>query len=64
MSIFLATGLRPGTAQPEADEVIEIHFVPLREAVRMVMEGRIEDAKTISGVLWLAQQSKARKPHG
>jgi hypothetical protein len=30
----------------------------------MVMAGRIEDAKTISGVLWLAQQSKTRKPHG
>jgi ADP-ribose pyrophosphatase len=64
MSIFLATGLKLGTAQPEADEVIEIHFVPLREAVRMVMDGEIEDAKTICGVLWLAQQSKARKPHG
>jgi ADP-ribose pyrophosphatase len=64
MSIFLATGLRAGTAQPEADEVIEIGFVPLAEAVRMVMERRIKDAKTICGLLWLAQQSKTRKPHG
>jgi ADP-ribose pyrophosphatase len=33
MSIYLATGLRPGTAQPEVDEVIEIKFFPL-SAVR------------------------------
>jgi ADP-ribose pyrophosphatase len=58
MSIFLATGLRAGTAQPEDDEVIEIHFVPLTKAVRMVLQGKIQDAKTISGVLWLAQQVK------
>jgi ADP-ribose pyrophosphatase len=56
MAIFLARGLRPGTAQPEADEVIETRMVPLSEAVRMVMGGRIWDAKTIAGVLWLAQQ--------
>jgi ADP-ribose pyrophosphatase len=62
MAIFLARGLRPGTPTPEADEVIEVRMVPLSEAVRMVMGGRIWDAKTISGVLWLAQQPKAPKP--
>ncbi len=63
MTIFLARDLRPGRAAPEADEVIDIKMVPLSEAVRMVMTGRIWDAKTISGVLWLAQQTSARKPH-
>jgi ADP-ribose pyrophosphatase len=64
MAIFLAQGLRAGTAQPEADEVIQVRLTPLSEAVRMVMSGRILDAKTIAGVLWLAQQknkAKARK---
>ena len=56
MAVFLARGLRAGKAQPEADEVIEIRFVPLSEAVRMVMRESIRDAKTISGILWLAQQ--------
>jgi ADP-ribose pyrophosphatase len=56
MSMYLAIGLRPGTAQPEEDEVIEIKFFPLRTAVRMVMTGRILDGKTISGVLWLSQK--------
>ncbi len=63
MTIFLAEGLRPGAAQPEADEVIEVGMVPLSEAVRMVMSGRIFDGKTIAGVLWLAQQKNKPKPH-
>lgn len=53
MAIFLARGLRAGTAQPEADEAIELHLVPLRQAVDMVMTGKVHDGKTISGVLWL-----------
>ena len=56
MSVFLATGLRAGTAEPEDDERIEIHFVPLAKAVEMVIGGHIRDAKTISSVLWLSHQ--------
>ena len=55
MAIYLARGLRPGLAQPEEDEVIETRFFPLSTAVRWVMSGRIQDGKTISGVLWLSQ---------
>ncbi len=55
MSVFLATGLRPGEAQPEADEVIYQRMVALPVALRMVLNGTIRDAKTISSVLWLAQ---------
>jgi ADP-ribose diphosphatase len=62
MSIFLATGLRPGTAQPEDDEVIEVRFVSLEEALRMVLSGNIKDAKTIAGVFWLSHERDARKP--
>lgn len=53
MSVYLATGLRAGKAQPEADEVIQQRMVPLAAAVRMVLRGTIRDAKTISSVLWL-----------
>ena len=64
MSIYLAQELRPGTAQPEDDEVIEIQLTPLKKAVAMVMNGTIQDAKTIAGVLWLQCQNQAgsRKP--
>jgi len=53
MSVYLATGLQAGKAQPEADEVIQQRMVPLSTAVRMVLNGTIRDAKTISSVLWL-----------
>jgi ADP-ribose diphosphatase len=61
MSVFLATGLRPGKAQPEADEVIHIRMVPLPAAVRMVLRGTIRDAKTISSVLWLDHVTRTAK---
>jgi ADP-ribose pyrophosphatase len=59
MSLFLARDLRPGAAQPEEDEAIEIQFVALKKAVAMVVNGAIQDAKTIAGVLWLDQQGRA-----
>jgi len=56
MSIYMARDLTPGAAQPEEDEAIELQLVPLSGAVAMVMENKIQDAKTIAGVLWLHAQ--------
>jgi ADP-ribose diphosphatase len=61
MSIYLAQNLRAGKAQPEADEAIQVSFIPLSKAVGMVMNQAIRDAKTISGVLWLAQTHNSHK---
>src|ERR1039457_868682 len=55
MTIYLARGLRAGEAQPEADERIATKFFTLSEAKQMALHGRIRDAKTICGILWLAQ---------
>ena len=55
MTIYLARGLQAGEARPEADERIATRFFGLSEARRMALHGRIRDAKTICGVLWLAQ---------
>jgi ADP-ribose pyrophosphatase len=55
MTIYLARGLQAGKAQPEPDERIAVRFFRLSEAKRMALTGRIRDAKTISGILWLAQ---------
>ena len=63
MNVYLARGLRAGTAQPEADELIQQRLVPLKDAVGWVMSGTIRDAKTISGVLWLSQQKNSSKAH-
>jgi ADP-ribose diphosphatase len=58
MTIYLASGLKAGTAQPEADEKIAVRFFGLSEAKRMALQGRIRDAKTIAGILWLAQMPR------
>jgi len=62
MNLYFARGLRPGPAQPEADEVIQVRMVLLSAAVRMVMRGIIKDGKTIAGILWLSQSRKGSKP--
>jgi len=54
MTIYLAQGLKAGKAQPEEDERIVTRFFPLSDAKQMALSGRIRDAKTISGILWLA----------
>ena len=51
MYVYLATGLT-GTAQNlDEDENIEIVRVPLSGAVEMALSGKIQDAKTIAGIL-------------
>jgi ADP-ribose pyrophosphatase len=60
MSVYLATGLRAGPAQPEPDEVIHKTLVPLSKAIRMVLSCTIRDAKTISSVLWLDHQVRGK----
>src|SRR5579872_1840687 len=53
MAVYLATGLKAGKAEPEEDELIETRFIALPTAVKMVLKGTIQDAKTIASVLWL-----------
>lgn len=45
--LFAATGISQGQAQPEADEEIEVLRLPYDEALAMVADGSISDAKTI-----------------
>jgi ADP-ribose pyrophosphatase len=59
MSIFLATGLRAGEAEPEEDEIILNRFFPLPAALKMVLGGTIRDAKTISSILWLDYMTRS-----
>ena len=60
MSVYLATGVRAGKAQPEEDEVIHKRMVALSTALRMVLSGTIRDAKTIASVLWLDRQARVK----
>jgi ADP-ribose pyrophosphatase len=52
--LFMAVGLTRGEARHEADEFIELVTLPLRQALDMVREGEIQDAKTILGLLFAA----------
>jgi ADP-ribose pyrophosphatase len=60
MSVYMATGLCAGKAQPEDDEVIHKRLVPLPAVVRMVLNGTIRDAKTISSILWLDHEIRPK----
>jgi ADP-ribose pyrophosphatase len=62
MAIYVARGLRLGQARPEEDEFIRTRFFPLSAAVRMVMAGKLRDAKTIAAVLWLRQFGSGANP--
>jgi ADP-ribose pyrophosphatase len=64
MTVYLARGLKPGAAQPEADERIEHTLVPLSEVVQLIRSGRIRDGKTIAGVLWFKERIASRPSRG
>lgn len=55
-ALFLARDIQKGKARPEEDEFIKPRWVPISQAVDWVMSGKIPDAKTIAGVLWMARK--------
>jgi len=52
--LFAAEGLEPGNQQLEHGEQIEVQITPWADAVEMIRDGRIADAKTIIGILFWA----------
>jgi len=56
MNILLAEDLTLGLATPEDDERIELHMTPLSEVLRLIHAGKIEDGKTLIGVLLYARR--------
>jgi len=55
MDVYLARGLKKGEAHPEEDERIVVRLFPVTEAVKMVIAGKIIDAKTVAALLWLGK---------
>ena len=49
--IYMATGLSFAESSPDADEFINVDLVEVGELVDAVLDGRIEDAKTVVGAL-------------
>jgi len=56
--LYLATDLTPAPAAPEKDEVFQIEWWPLDEAVAKALSGELADAKTIIGILRAAARRK------
>jgi ADP-ribose pyrophosphatase len=56
MTIFLAEGLEPAPLDADEDEDIVIRRVSLDEAVRLVEDGQIKDAKSVAGILLAARR--------
>ena len=53
MHLYSARGLGPATANPDADELIAVRSFSRAELLRMIRAGRINDGKTLAGLLWL-----------
>ncbi|HEY1314363.1 MAG TPA: NUDIX hydrolase [Steroidobacteraceae bacterium] len=55
--LFLASELDVGAAAPDADEELEIQWLPFTAAVEMVLRGELNDGKTAMA-LWRAQHRR------
>jgi len=60
MNLFLATELTETGQKLEDDELLTIERIPLDEAAQMATDGRIEDAKSIVGILLTQNMAQAR----
>lgn len=49
--IYMATNLHFDGANPDEDEFVNVDLVPLSELIDAVLDGKIEDAKTVVGAL-------------
>ena len=53
IEIWLARGLEQREAKLDVGEFLEVLTLPIDEAIEMIRDGRITDAKTIAGLLWV-----------
>jgi ADP-ribose diphosphatase len=60
MTIFLATGLTEGPAQPMEDERIETRWFTVKEIAEAIRTGKIIDGKTMIGFLKWQRESRSR----
>lgn len=54
IDIYLATGLKPGRQHLDADEFLNVEAYELEELKKMIFDCRIQDSKTICGILTYA----------
>ena len=50
--VYLAKDVELGESQPEPTELVEMHLVPVEQALRMAREGAITDGPSALALLW------------
>jgi ADP-ribose pyrophosphatase len=63
LTLFVARGLVPATEGrlgPDEDEALRLVRLPLADAIAAVKAGVVEDAKSVAGILWLADVEAGR----
>ena len=61
LTLFLATDLRAVDVAPPEDEALERSWLTLPDALAAIDDGRIRDAKSMVGILWLSRHLPARR---
>lgn len=59
--MYLATGLSYGETDPDEDEFLHLKKVPFWDAVDMILNGTIKDAKTQTAILKLATERMKKR---
>jgi ADP-ribose pyrophosphatase len=54
LTLYLARDLQPGPTDMDPDEFIRPVLMPVGEAIEWCRDGRMNDAKTLIGLLWYA----------
>ncbi len=57
--LYLAIGLEPTPARPEASEVFEVQWIAFERALALALAGEIRDGKTVVGLVRAAEHLKA-----
>jgi ADP-ribose pyrophosphatase len=60
LTLFLATDLREGSFDSPEDEELELSWLPLGDALAAIDDGRVIDAKSVAGILWLSRHQASR----
>ena len=61
LHLYMALGLHEGKIHLDEDEFLNTEKIPLTELVRMVMDGEIDDAKTVIAILKAEKHLKKKK---
>lgn len=61
MHLYLALDLKESEEERDEDEFIKVEKYPLKEALELINQGKIKDAKTIVGLLLVYKRLKNNK---